>query len=90
MSEYVLSGCSTADLSREHFFRRDIKYICFHYELDGVPYEDDLGKSMSFETFYASMANGAMTKTSQINAEEYEEYFREFLDEGKDIIHVTL
>ncbi len=90
MGDYVLSGCSTADLSREHFFRRDIKYICFHYELDGVPYEDDLGKSMSFETFYASMSNGAMTKTSQINAEEYEEYFRTFLDEGKDIIHVTL
>ncbi|MBR6222004.1 MAG: DegV family protein [Lachnospiraceae bacterium] len=90
MCEYVLSGCSTADLSSEHFFRRDIKYICFHYELDGVPYEDDLGKSMSFETFYASMANGAMTKTSQINAEEYEDYFRTFLEEGKDIIHVTL
>ncbi len=90
MGDYVLSGCSTADLSREHFFRRDIKYICFHYELDGVPYEDDLGKSMSFETFYASMANGAMTKTSQINADEYEAYFRTFLDEGKDIIHVTL
>ena len=35
MADYILSCCSTADLSREHFAARDISYICFHYELDG-------------------------------------------------------
>ena len=34
MSDYVLSCCSTADLSKEHFQQRDIKYICFHYFID--------------------------------------------------------
>ena len=32
---YVLSCCSTADLTKEHFERRGIHYICFHYQLDG-------------------------------------------------------
>ncbi|MBR5596867.1 MAG: DegV family protein [Lachnospiraceae bacterium] len=90
MNDYVLSCCSTADLKKEHFNKRDINYICFHYELDGKDYRDDLGESMSFEDFYRAMSEGADTKTSQINAEEYEEYFEKFLKEGKDILHVTL
>ena len=90
MSDFVLSCCSTADLSKEHFNLRDISYICFHYYLDGVEYTDDLGQSMEFETFYKKMAEGADTKTSQVNAGEFIEYFRPFLEEGKDILHVTL
>ena len=90
MSEFVISCCSTADLSKAHFEKRDLKYICFHYELDGVSYLDDLGETMSSEAFYEAMTNGADTKTSQINASEYEEYFEGFLKEGKDVLHLCL
>ncbi len=90
MSDYIISCCSTADLSEEHFKSRDIHYICFHYELDGKQYPDDLGKSMKLADFYQAMVDGAETKTSQVNAEEYENYFRGFLEQGKDILHVTL
>lgn len=90
MREYVLSCCSTADLTEEHFSRRKISYICFHYELDGKQYADDLGKSIPFDRFYRMMQEGAETKTSQVNAEEYRAYFEVFLKEGKDILHVCL
>lgn len=90
MENFVLSCCSTADLPKEHFINRNIAYICFHYELDGKPYRDDLGETMSLEAFYQAMANGAETKTSQINAAEFEEYFDGFLQQGKDILHVSL
>lgn len=90
MSEYILSCCSTADLSKEQFESRGISYICFHYELDGVSYSDDLGQSMDFKDFYHRMATGSDTKTSQVNAEEYEAYFRKFLEQGLDILHLTL
>lgn len=90
MNEYILSCSSTADLSEEHFRSRSISYICFHYELDGVQYPDDLGKSIPFDKFYAAMANGADTKTSQINVDEYINYFEPFLKEGKDILHLSL
>ena len=90
MSDYVISCCSTADLSKEHFEKIDVHYCCFHYEMDGVQYLDDLGQSMDFDAFYQRMTDGAMTKTSQINADEYEEYFTQFLSQGKDIIHLTL
>ena len=90
MSDFILSCCSTADLTKEHFEARDIKYLCFSYELDEVRYSDDLGQSMSLDDFYKAMENGAGTKTSQPNVAEYEEYFEGFLKEGKDILHLTL
>lgn len=90
MSDFILSCCSTADLTKEHFAARNIKYVCFHYELDGKEYPDDLGESMSFDAFYQAMKDGAMTKTSQVNVAEYEAFWEPYLKEGKDIIHVTL
>lgn len=89
MSEYIISCCSTADLSKEHLDRRNIRYLCFHYELDGKQYPDDLGQSMPIAQFYEAMANGADTRTSQININEYLDFFESVLKEGKDILHVS-
>ncbi len=90
MANYVLSCCSTADLSKEHFEARDLHYICFHYQLDGVDYADDLGQSMPFDKFYQAMVDGADTRTSQVNADEYTAHFETFLQQGLDVLHVTL
>ena len=90
MSEFVLSCCSTADISKEHFEKRNINYICFHYKLNGIDYSDDLGQTIPFEEFYKRMDSGEDTQTSQINVTEYLEYFETFLSEGKDILHLTL
>lgn len=90
MSDYILSCCSTADLSKEHFERRGIHYVCFHYMLNDVSYPDDLGQSIAFEDFYRMMTEGADTKTSQVNVAEFIDYFTPFLKEGKDILHVSL
>lgn len=90
MANYIISCCSTADLSKEYFEKRDIHYLCFHFMLDSETYPDDLGISININDFYKKMADGSMTKTSQPNAEEYTNYFRPFLESGKDILHLTL
>lgn len=90
MSDYILSCCSTADLSKQHLDSRDIKYVYFHYFLDEKEYPDDLGQSMPFDKFYRAMADGAMTRTAQVNISEYLDYFTPFLEAGKDILHLTL
>jgi DegV family protein with EDD domain len=89
-NSFVLSCCSTADLTPEHFKERDIHYVCFHFNIDGKDYPDDLGVSYPFKKFYDDMAAGAMTKTSQVSVGEYIAYFESFLKEGKDILHLTL
>ncbi|MBQ8894925.1 MAG: DegV family protein [Clostridia bacterium] len=90
MQDYILSCCSTADLTAERFAERKIEYICFHYELDGVQYPDDLGQTIPFDQFYQKMVDGAETRTSQVNVDEYENYFRKFLEAGKDVLHLCL
>ena len=90
MGDYVLSCCSTADMPREYFKKRDIVYLCFHFYLDGKLYLDDLGESMKFSELYDKMAKGSETQTSQPNVEEYKEHFEKYLAQGKDVIHLTL
>lgn len=90
MADYCLSCCSTVDLTPEHMRARDIRYVCFHFSLDGVEYPDDMGVSMSSEELFRRMSAGAETKTSQVGVAGYLAYFESMLREGKDILHVTL
>lgn len=90
MNNFILCCGSTADLSAEHLEKRNISYIPFHFFLDEKEYSDDLGKTIPYHDFYKAMADGAMTRTSQINATDYEKYFTPLLKEGNDILYVSL
>lgn len=90
MADYIISACSTADLTKEQFEQMGIKCVYFHYSLDGVSYPDDLGQTMSFDEFYKRMDEGADAATSQVNPEEFIEIFTPYLEEGKDVLHCCL
>lgn len=90
MTDFILSCCGSADLSKQHLIDRNINYIGNTYFLDGVAHTDDLGETMPFPKFYKLMADGAMTSTSQVSVGEFIDYFTEFLKQGKDILHVAL
>ncbi len=90
MSDYILTCCSTADMPYEYFNRRNIPFVCFHYNMDGKDYPDDLGQSMSFKEFYDRIKAGAMPTTSQVNVGQFIEFFEQFLRNGQDILHVSL
>lgn len=90
MADYVLSCTTHLDLTKEHVESRNIYYTTAPYYMDGKEYRDDLYQSMSAEDFYKAMVDGADTKTSQTNIEEFLEYFESIFKEGKDILHVSL
>ena len=90
MSDYILSCCSTADMPKSFFEERNVAYVCFHFNMDGKDYPDDLGESMPFPEFYKRIEEGAQPTTSQVNVEEFINFFEPFLKEGKDILHVSL
>ena len=91
MNKFLLSCCSTSDLNVKHYKDRGIRYICFHYFLDGIEHKDDFGETLPISEFYKKMEQGAMTKTSQLNAQDYYNYFENLIDEGyKEILHLTL
>ncbi len=90
MSQYVITCCSTADMPETFFREREIPFVCFHFTINGEVYPDDLGKTMPFEEFYRIMSTGVQPTTSQVNVEEYTRFFEPFLQDGKDILHVSL
>ena len=91
MNKFLLSCCSTSDLNVKHYKDRGIRYICFHYFLDGIEHKDDFGETLPISEFYKKMEQGAMTKTSQLNAQDYYNYFENLINEGyKEILHLTL
>ena len=90
MTKFELTCCSTADMSREYFEKRNIPFVCFHFRMDGVDYPDDMGLSMPIDEFYKRIEKGALPTTAQVNIAEYSEFFRPILESGKDIVHLTL
>lgn len=47
MSDYILSCCSTIDLTNEWVKDRDLHYIPFNIIVDGQQYKDDMGLTFS-------------------------------------------
>lgn len=88
MHNYILSCGSTADLTQTQMHERDIRYVCFHFLLDGEDYADDMGQSISQKELYERMLAGAQTKTTQISPTAYMEYFENLLNEGQDVLHI--
>lgn len=90
MPSYVLSCCSTADVTREWLEEHDIAYLYFNYYLNGEMCKDDFGATNSPAELYAKMLAGAEAKTSQISAGDYMAHFEKHLAAGTDVLHVTL
>ena len=90
MPSYVLSCCSTADVTREWLEEHDIAYLYFNYYLNGEMCKDDFGATNSPAQLYAKMLAGAEAKTSQISAGDYMAHFEKYLAAETDVLHVTL
>lgn len=90
MPDYVITCCSTADLTREYFTERRVPLGYFKFTMNGKTYVDDLWESLPLKEFYAEIAAGAMPVTSQLNVTEYIALFEPFLKAGTDVLHLAL
>ena len=90
MHDYILSCCSAADVTQEMLDAMDVRLLCNDFSMDGVPYKDDLGKTMTYTAFYDRIRAGEKGVTSQINPADYVEFFTTFLEAGRDVLHVCL
>ena len=90
MHEYIISCCSTADLTKKHLSKRNISYLCFPFQLGDEDYLDDLGETIYPEELYRRMLSGEKVRTNPISSDTYEAFFEKYLKAGKDLLHVTL
>ncbi|MCI9440865.1 MAG: DegV family protein [Ruminococcus sp.] len=91
MYDYIICMDASGDIIKEAASKNGIEFVPMEYSLG-----DEMRTSRGCESeellkkFYDGQRNGDMTKTSQISPYMYEEYFRQFLKNGKSILYFCL
>lgn len=85
----MISAEKTCDLGEELLARYDIKTIPYHIILEGKDYSDsvDIFPQDLYEAYWNRKA---LPTTTAVNIVEYTDYFRPFVEQGYEIVHITL
>ncbi len=90
MGNYVILTDSACDLESKWREPFGIEYVPMGYSFDGNAYEADLDwKKLSAPEFYNLMRNGTRIYSAQVNVETFEEAFKKYAEEGKDVLYVA-
>lgn len=90
MSKLVIFCDSCSSITKEDALRLDVKVIPMNFEMEGVeinPLSDDV---IDIEEFYNKLEDKVYCKTSCVNPGTYMELFKPYLEEGKDILFISL
>ena len=85
----VLSADTPCDIGEELKARYAVSLYPLHIILDEKQYTDGYDIT-SAELYEAWWKHKLLPRTAAINPEEYQSYFQAFLDQGLDVIHISL
>ena len=85
----VLSADTPCDVGEELKARYQVSLYPLHIILDGRQYTDgqDITSAQLYEAWWK---HKLLPRTAAINPEEYQSYFAVFLEQGYDVIHISL
>ena len=88
-NKIILSADSTCDLDQELKERYHVHYFPLHIILDGKDYKDgiDITPEEIYQKYYDEKI---LPKTAEVNVKEYIEHFKQWVDEGYEVIHINL
>ncbi len=84
---FTLTTDSTVDMPLSYFSENDIQFTRLKFTVDGNTYADGDPK-MSGKIFYDLVRSGKTSVTTQVNIEEFKDFFKAALEKGKDILHL--
>ncbi len=88
METFKIIVNTTADLPMDYIQENQLGLVYFNYIMDEISYGRD--KELDWKEFYRLMREeGKMPTTSQVNPEEYKEYFKEFLKESRQLLYIS-
>ncbi len=88
MEGFKIITNTTADLPVDYIQENQLGLVYFNYIMDGISYGKE--KELDWKEFYRLMREeGKMPTTSQVNPEEYKEYFREYLKENRKLLYIS-
>lgn len=89
MNKVIITADSTCDLSKELKDRYNVYTYPLHIVLGDNVYEDSVNIQPEeiYDNFYKTKT---LPKTAAINSEEYISYFKPFVDDGYEIVHINI
>jgi len=91
LKKFIVTTSSTADVSRNYLAEHEIPFISYSYMFmdDEKVCPDDCWGSISAKDYYEKLRRVQST-TSLVPEATYDEFFRELLKQGKDILHLEM
>ena len=80
---------STADLDQNWAKEHQVTILGLTIELDGTVYQTVGQAQLTSPELLEAMKNGAKPTTSQVNVGQFQETFKQFAKEGKDLLYVA-
>lgn len=85
----ILSADATCDLTDELREKYEVNCIPYHIVLDEIDYVDNV--SITADDLYrAYWDHKALPKTAAISVGEYIDWFKQWTDEGHEVVHISL
>ncbi|MBQ8074467.1 MAG: DegV family protein [Oscillospiraceae bacterium] len=89
MSDYIIATTSTSDLPRTYLDEHKIPFLSYNFTINETAAVDDC-REENRAAIYAGMRKGDLLTTSMINAYSYEEFFRDLLKTGKNVLFLDM
>ena len=88
-NKIILSADSTCDLGDFLKEKHNVHYYPFHIIVDGKQYQDgvDITPDDIYRIYYEK---NTLPKTAAIGSGEYISHFKQFVDQGYEVIHINL
>ena len=90
MNKILLFVDSCSSVTKEEAQKLGVKIIPTLFNMDGKDYNPLAEDIISYEEYYERLENKEFSKTSCINPSVIIDYFKPYLEEGFDIIYITL
>lgn len=89
MNNFIITVDSSCEVSAEELAKLGIRMIYINYADGEKVYSSKMNEEEN-KKFYENMENGVVYKTSQINVQEYVNFFEPLLEENNNILHISL
>ncbi len=90
MNKFKVVTDTTSDLYKELRDKYNIDYMMMSFHDGLLEHDADIDfKDLTAKEFYASMRNGVVFKTSQVQPKEIQKVLTKYLDEGYDVLYVA-
>lgn len=88
-NKVIITADSTCDLGKELIEKYDIKTLPLHINLNEKVYDDGvtIHAEEIYENFYKTKQ---LPRTIASNADEYENFWKPYIEQGYDIVHISL